>query len=115
MKKVNVIAKAVRTEITDIFDEVVPVGKVRYILAIAIVGDGVASRVVDIYKKTSNNEYKPILPMIPIAPADMKMIPPNGPDVDKPIVVLESSMNLAGKVNAGAGVSLAIWYYDYGT
>jgi len=105
-------AKVIGTSITDLFDSNVSEHKMRYLVSIMLLGDGVASRVVDIYKKEEDGTYTPKFPMIPLAPADSPTIPKCGFDLENPILVLEGGTNLAGKVNAGAGVSLVLSYYD---
>jgi hypothetical protein len=107
LERLKTEAKVVGTTTTDFFSSNVPESKMRYVVSIFIMGDGVASRVVDIYKKEEDGTYTPKFPMIPVAPADVKQLPQSGYDV-----VLEGGTNLAGKVDAGAGVSLAVIYWD---
>lgn len=112
MEKLQTYAKAVGTTDTDIFSSNVPEKAIRYIVRIDLIGDGVASRTVDIKKKNEDGTYTTKFPMVPVAPADVRQIPQGSWSVLDPILVLEGGTNLAGKVNAGAGVSLVVTYYD---
>jgi len=112
LERLKTEAKAIGTTITDVFSSNVPESKMRYIVSIVIMGDGEASRVVDIYKKEEDGSYTLKFPMIPVAPADVRQLPQSGYDVMNPIMVLEGGTNLAGKVDAGAGVSLTVIFWD---
>ena len=105
-------AKVVGTSDTDIISSNVPEKTFRYIVRIDLIGDGVASRTVDIKYKDESGNYTTKFPMIPVPPADVRQIPQGSWDIENPILVLEGGTNLAGKVNAGAGVSLVVTWWD---
>ena len=111
-EKLHVISGLLRDLETPVFPYPVEPSHIRYVVSIMLVGDGAASRTVDIYKIYPEEEvFEKKIPMVPIAPADMKMIP-DKIDLENPVMVLEGGSNLAGVVNAGTGISIAVWYYD---
>jgi hypothetical protein len=59
LERLKTEAKVVGTTTTDFFSSNVPESKMRYVVSIFIMGDGVASRVVDIYKKEEDGTYTP--------------------------------------------------------
>jgi len=94
------------------WDSDIPEHKTRYIVALLLIGDGVASRTVDIEKVEEDDSTTSKFPAVPVPPADVVQIPPSGYDVRNPILVLEGGTNLKGTVNAGDGVKVVVIYWD---
>jgi len=87
--------------------------KIRNIVLILLHGDGVASRTVDIEKlETDGSTYTDKFTTVPVAPADVRPIPPVEWDLEKPILVLEGGTRPYGTVSAGSGVNATIIYWD---
>ena len=86
--------------------------KTRYIVALLLIGDGEASRTVTIKKVETDDSETDKFSSIPVAPAEVKAIPPQNYDVMNPILVLEGGTNLKGYVNAGSGVKVVVIYWD---
>jgi len=115
MERVRVAQLTLSTTRTDIFATDVPEKTLRYIILIIIYGDCVASRTVEVEKKKEDGTYKMKYDNVPIAPADARSIPPNGWDIEKPILVLEGGTNLAFTASAGAPeVSVLYWDSEIG-
>lgn len=87
--------------------------RTRYIVAIFLHGDGSASRTVDIEKlEEDGTTYTMQFNDVPVAPADVREIPPNGYDIENPIMVLEGGTRPYGIVSAGSGLNATIVYWD---
>jgi len=83
----------------------------RNIVAIILIGDGTASRTVDIEKlEEDGTTYTMSFNDVPIAPADVRPIPKNY-NIEHPILVLEGGTNLYLTANAGSPKA-SIIYWD---
>jgi hypothetical protein len=82
----------------------------RYIVAIVIYGDGVASRTVEIEKVKQDGTYEMIFDNVPVSPAGEVWIPPTY-DIENPIIMLEGGTNLAAVASA-AGPEATVIYWD---
>jgi hypothetical protein len=92
--------------------EAVPESKMRYIVAIILIGDGTASRTVDIEKlEEDGTTYTMKFNDVPVAPADVRQLPTNY-DIENPILVLEGGTTPYGTVSAGSGLNATIVYWD---
>jgi hypothetical protein len=87
----------------------VPEDKMRYIVAIIIIGDGTASRTVNIEKRTEAGGYEMIFNSIPVAPADIVYLPQSY-NVEDAIVVLEGGTNLSAVASAGSPKATVIYW-----
>jgi len=90
----------------------VPESKMRYVVAIILIGDGTASRTVDIEKLEENGTtYTVKFNDVPVAPADVRQLPTDY-DIENPILVLEGGTRPYGTVSAGSGLNCTIIYWD---
>ena len=90
----------------------VPESKMRYIVAIILIGDGNASRTVDIEKlEEDGSTYTMKFNDVPVAPADVRQLPTDY-DIENPILVLEGGTRPYGTVSAGSGLNATIVYWD---
>jgi hypothetical protein len=90
----------------------VPESKMRYIVAIILIGDGTASRTVDIEKlEEDGSTYTMKFNDVPVAPADVRQLPTDY-DIENPILVLEGGTRPYGTVSAGDGLNATIVYWD---
>ena len=110
IERLKTEAAHIGTSETDIFSSDVPESKFRYVVKVILMGDGAADRVVDIYKKKEDGTYEKKIPMIHVASTEVLELGSDNPE--NPLLVLEGGTNLAGKVNAGTGISLAVIYWD---
>jgi len=108
-EKLKATSVTIGTSDTDAWTENVPENKMRFIVAIFLIGDGTASRTVDIEKKEEDGSYTVKFDDVPIAPADVRPIPPSY-DIENPILVLEGGTNLAFKANAGSPKATVIYW-----
>jgi hypothetical protein len=88
----------------------VPSGKIRYIVAIIIIGDGTASRTVH-FEKLTGTTYSAVFPYVPIAPTDVRQLPPTNYDIENPIITCEDATLLYATANAGTPYA-AVIYWD---
>ena len=82
----------------------------RYIVAIILIGDGSGSRIVDIEKYEEDGSYTMKFDDVPIAPADVRQLPPNGYSIEDPILTLEGGTNLYLKADAGSPKATIIYW-----
>lgn len=101
---------------TDLLGEVTPERKIRYIIGIWLVGDGVASRTVDLEKlEDDGTTYTMKWQGIPVAPSERVPVPEGWNfDIENPSMSLEGGTRLYGKTGPPAGISInsTIQYYD---
>ena len=86
--------------------------KTRYIVSLLLIGDGEASRTVTIKKVETDDSETDKFPSVPVPPAGIVSIPPQGYDIMNPILKLEGGTNLKGYVSAGSGVKVVVIYWD---
>ena len=98
------------TTVTDIFSSNVPEDKMRYIVAIFLIGKDTTA-VVNIKKKKEDGTYEDIFPNINVAASEFKPIPPTY-DIENPIIPLEGGTNLAANLVSGTSVSITVLYWD---
>lgn len=90
----------------DIIDE----NKTRCIVLILLIGDGSGSRTVTIEKlEEDGTTYTEKFKNVPIAPADVRPIPPTY-DPQKPILVLEGGTNLYLTASAGSPYATIVYW-----
>jgi len=86
-------------------------GKIRYVVGIILIGDGTTSRTVHIEKlEADGTTYTSKFPYVPIAPADVRQLPPSGFDIENPILTLEDSTRLYATANAGTPYAVVIYW-----
>lgn len=97
---------------TAAFSTTIPAGKIRNIVVIFLIGDGTASRTVNFEKLESDGStYTMKFQSVPIAPADVRILPPSGYDIENPILTLEEATNLYLTASAGTPYA-SILYWD---
>jgi len=104
------LTKWVTTDKTDIFSDIVPENKMRYIVKIIVNGDQQASRVLNLYKKEEDGTYTPFILNINVEAPEYKEIPKEY-DVENPIKTLEGGTNFAGDVS-GNSLAVTTVYWD---
>jgi len=113
MERLQVDSVTVGTSRTDFWAAVVPERKMRNIVLIELVGDGVASRTVNIEKTEEDlTTHTMKFNTVPVAPSEIVPLPQSGYDIENPILVLEGGTQLTGIVNAGAGLPATVVYWD---
>jgi hypothetical protein len=90
----------------------IPERQMRFIVALIINGDGVASRTCTISKVREDGTLEAKFKNIPVAPADVRQIPEGAYDIENPVLVLEGGTNLHGSVVGGTLYGTVI-YYDW--
>jgi hypothetical protein len=108
MERLQTVAITVGLSRTVLF-AAVPSGKIRYIVAIIIIGDGTASRTVH-FEKLAGGAYTAVFPYHPIAPADVRQIPPTNYDIESPIITCEDATQLVATANAGNPYAIVIYW-----
>ena len=94
------------------FFEAVPERKIRYVVAIIVNGDGVASRTMDIEKlEEDGTTYTMKFEKVPVAPADVRTLPRESYDIEDPIVTCEGGTRLYGTAS-GNTLYATIEYWD---
>lgn len=93
------------------FFAAIPERKTRFVVAVFVNGDGVASRTENIEKLEEDGTYTMKFRNIPVAPADHRELPESGYDVENPILTLEGGTRLRGSVTGGT-LSNTIIYWD---
>lgn len=82
----------------------------RYIVAIFLIGDGAGSRTVSVEKlEEDGTTYTMKFKNVPIAPADVRPIPPNY-DIEKAILVIEGGTNLYLIADAGSPYATVVYW-----
>ena len=110
MERLEYKSLSLTTSRQNFFSSDVPEKVIRYIVAIFIIGDGSASRTVDIEKVKEDDTYDMIFNDVPIAPSDVRPIPPSY-DIENPIIKLNGGTNLSAVANAGTP-KVTIIYWD---
>jgi len=95
---------------TDLFSDVAE-RKIRYVVAIIINGDGVASRTMDIEKREEDGTYTMKFEKVPVAPADVRTLPRESYDIEDPIVTCEGGTRLVGTAS-GNTLYTTVVYWD---
>jgi hypothetical protein len=89
----------------------VPSGKIRFVVAIFIIGDMTTTRNVTFQKLAANGTtYTTIFPSVPIAPPDVRQLPPSNYDIENPIATFEDNTNLVAASNAGAPYAVVVYW-----
>lgn len=109
--RLKVKQKWITTSPTNIFNDDVPEGKIRYIVKIVLTGDQQSTRIVDIYKVKEDDTLENWILNITLGAPEYKEIPEGSYDIENPIKVLEGGTNLAAKVS-GNSISMTVWYWD---
>ena len=110
MERLEYKSLSLTTSRQNFFTSDVPEKVIRYIVAIVIIGDGSASRTVDIEKVKEDDTYDTIFDDVPIAPSDVRVLPPNY-DIENPIIKLNGGTNLSA-VASGGTPKITIIYWD---
>ena len=92
------------------FDSDVPERTMRNIVAIIIIGDGTASRTVNIEKVEEDDTWDMIFDSVPVPPAAVVPLPPADYDIENPIVVLEGGTNISAVASAGTPYATLIYW-----
>ena len=108
MERLQVVATTLSVTNTALFTAV-PTGKFRYVVAIILIGDGVASRTVTI-QKLAGTTYTTVFPSIPVPPAAVQPLPPTTYDLFRPIITCEDATQLYAAANAGAPYAVVIYW-----
>jgi len=114
IEKLRYKSVTIGTTRTDAFTSNVPEDKMRCIVAIFLIGDGSASRTVDIEKKEeveagATQTYETIFNDVPIAPAEVKQLPQTY-DLQHPLIVLEGGTNLTFTASGGSPKATVIYW-----
>ena len=116
LEKLRAVQITLSTTKQDIFDTkgvAIPAGKMRFVVALVLIGDGDTSTTVDVQKKEKDGSYKDIFKGVPVGPAQIVMLP--GPDwrydAENPFMSLEYGTDLAAVASAGAP-ELTVIYWD---
>jgi len=96
-----------RTPLFAVVDE----RKIRYVVALILNGDGVASRTVDIEKLEEDGSYTMKFEKVPVAPADSRKIPEGAYNLEDPVVTCEGGTRLYGTAS-GNTVYASVMYWD---
>ena len=97
---------------TDVWTSNVPERKMRNVVYIGLIGDGEASRTVNIKKKEEDGSYTTIFPSIPVPPAAQVPVPEGWNfDIENPVIVLEGGTNL-GAMASGGSPKMVVIYWD---
>jgi hypothetical protein len=117
MERLNYATATADTTRGSVFSADVPSDKIRYIVAIFLIGDRTTSNAVTIEKLKSghatppvSDNYETIFNSVPIAPTDVRPIPPTF-DIENPIIVLEGGSNLS-VVATSKGPNVTVIYWD---
>ena len=92
------------------FDDDVPERMMRNIVAIIIIGDGTASRTVNVEKVEEDDTWDMIFDSVPVPPAAIVQLPPADYDIENPIVVLEGGTNISAVASAGTPYATLIYW-----
>jgi len=110
MERLSYAQLTIGSSRANFFASDVPERVMRNIVAIILFGDGTASRTVEIEKVKEDDTYDMIFDNIPVPPAGVVPLPPEGYDIENAIVVLEGGTNISAIANAGAPeVTLIYW------
>lgn len=93
------------------FFAAVPERQIRFVVAIIINGDGVASRTMNIEKLEEDGTYTMKFENVPVAPADVRTLPRESYNIEDPILSLEGGTRLYGTASGNTLYS-TICYWD---
>jgi len=107
LQTVNVYIGVGRTA----FFTAVPERKIRFIVAITLLGDRVATREVYIEKLKEDGTYEPVFDSINLTAPEKVQLPIEGKDIENPIITLEGGTRLYGRVS-GNSITATCEYWD---
>ena len=96
---------------TDLFSSNVPEKAMRYVVAVFLQAKDTTA-VVSIKKKTEAGAYEVIFPEVNVAVSEIKAIPPQGYNLEHPVIALEGGTNLAAELVSGTSASVTVIYWD---
>jgi hypothetical protein len=108
-EKLRTDSVAIGTSRTDAWAVAVLPNTIRNIVAIFLIGDGTASRTVNIEKKEAIGTYTMKFNAVPVSPAEIKQIPQTY-SIEDPIIVLEPLTNLTLTASGGAPYATIVYW-----
>jgi len=93
------------------FFDAVPERKIRYVVAITLFGDRVATREVYIEKLEEDATYTRQFDSINLTAPEKVQLPIEGKDIENPIITLEGGTRLYGRVS-GNSITATCEYWD---